>query len=464
MYRLEDTIAAVSSAAVAPGTVGESILRVSGPRAFEAVGSLSTGGPAPGPVRGITHKRLCVEPGLEVNVTLYCFTCPVSYTGDDLIEIHVFAAPCVVERLLGRLLEQSRLAGPGEFTLRAYLNGKMDLTAAEAVGHIVTGSNRMQIAAAQRLLSGGLAEQADALGNEVLDLLSLIEGGMDFAGEDVRFIERDEAVARMKGLSGWLERFLADSLHCEELMDLPSVGLAGLPNAGKSSLVNALLGCERSITSDEPGTTRDVVGGVLRLAGAACTVFDCAGLTADECADVPARSARAAALAALANADVVVFCVEAAKSDVGPDAAVYGGLMCRDVVLAATKVDMLGVEERPGCMGRLQERFGKAFVATSSRTGEGLDELRAAIGRRVCGDCAETTQQDGRLALGVRHRGAIEAAAANVRLAAVEAAAGRDETAAMYLRGAYNELKQFDAQGLDEAILERIFARFCVGK
>jgi len=283
-YGLSDTIVAVSSAS---GGV-RSIIRLTGPETVSACERVFVSLPD-FPIcnlkseiwnRAILSGSVHVSPDLAIDARLYVFFAPRSYTGEDLAEIHVDASPAVVEALVQGLLAAGlRAAGPGEFTARAYLNGKLDLAQAEAVNEIVTSSNRLQLDAAERLLSGRLTKAADEIRSALLDVLSLIEAGLDFSEEtqDVSS-SRAQVLAPLEAETQNLASLLAGSIRYETLMDLPAVGIAGAPNAGKSSLLNALLGWERSIVSEQPKTTRDVLSGVLTTDRFQCVLFDCAGL------------------------------------------------------------------------------------------------------------------------------------------------------------------------------------------
>lgn len=510
MYDLSDTIAAVSSAA---GGV-RSIVRVTGPGAIVVCEGLFEASEISNLTSQISNRSIlsgCVRiaDALSVDATLYPFLAPHSYTGQDLIELHVQAAACLVEALLERLPAQGcRMAGPGEFTARAYLNGKLDLAQAEAVNEVVSSSNALQLEAAERLLGGRLAKMTDRIRSGLLDILSLIEAGLDFSGEDIEFISADLAAERLTDIQRALEDLLAGSIRYETLMDLPAVGIAGAPNAGKSSLLNALLGWERSIVSPQARTTRDVLTGVMtatvgwavptdspcvamKTVGTAhptcepsgrlfqCVLFDCAGLIPSP-EDILDELAQQAAVAALQRCEAVLFCVDSAKADWTEDLAIRTLIQPKRVIHVATKSDLIGNAASGRAQG-LNAAFGAEFLSVSATERTGLPELVTAIEQAVCsrrGDACvartgKTTPRgvttsaesgDSAVALTARHRQAVTDAVESVRQAIAEVKQGRDEVAAMMIRAACESISGLSRQHLDEQVLDRIFSRFCVGK
>lgn len=464
MYDINDTIAAVSSPSTGIGAVAMSIIRVSGRRALVVLSGIFQ--PEEKITRrGIVKGKIRIDAELEIEATAYVFFGPNSYTGQDLVEMHVFAAEVVVQHILGKLFAEARLAGPGEFTLRAYLNGKMDLSQAEAVAQVVAGSNRFQLAAAQKLLAGKLCETTGEIRRQLLDILSLIEAGLDFAGEDIEFVTGQKAVETISGIQSQLRQLLAGSIRYEEMIDLPAVGLAGAPNAGKSSLLNALLGRDRSIVSRQPATTRDVLTGLLELARCDCALFDCAGLVPEEGRmDVLDTLAREAAIEALNGAQLVLLCVDAGKSDYAGDIAVRGCFGPRELIYVATKCDLLGAEQLNQKAARLNNMFGARFVSTSALTGDGLGDLRGLIDRAIVSARTGAPEAADRIAITERHRLVVSEAIKNLADAGHQINAGNDEVAAMLLRAAYGQLGGLEREDVDEAVLDRIFSHFCIGK
>lgn len=460
MHSLNDTIVAISSAS---GGV-RSIIRITGPQAMQVCEQVFQAGPN-AEVRNprLLSGSVVVEDDLAVEGRLYLFFAPHSYTGEDLAELHVYASPVLVETLVGRLLAAGlRAAGPGEFTARAYLNGKLDLAQAEAVNEIVAGSNRFQVHAAERLLSGRLTSATDAVRSALLDCLSLIEASLDFSDEQIEFISAEQAAERLGAIQRDLEELLAGGIRYESLLDLPAVGIAGAPNAGKSSLLNRLLGQDRSIVSEQRQTTRDVLSGLLRIGRFRCVLFDCAGLLAapDSILD---RLAQQAAVEALRHAATVLFCVDAVKANWDEDIAIRTLIESESVIHVATKSDLLPADGLRAAVERLHEAFHARFLPVSVRTGQGLDELRSAIVTAQAASQAGPAAHEG-VPLTTRHRQAVCEAIENVRQAGSEMKQGHEELTATLIRAAHEALAGIAHQPLDEQVLDRIFSRFCLGK
>jgi tRNA modification GTPase len=504
MYNLNETIVAVSS----PSLGARSIIRITGPNTIGIVQEVFNFSVAPDKP-GIRTGSITIDSELGIDAKLYLFLAPRSYTGEDTAEIHIDAGQAVVEGLIETLLSRNRTplqnAGPGEFTARAYLNGKIDLAQAEAVNEIITCSNRFQLAAAEKLLAGRLAQATEEILTAIMDCLSLIEAGLDFSAEDIEFITRDQAVEKLERIKQMLERLLADSIHYESVVDLPAVGIAGSPGAGKSSLLNKLLAKPRSIVSGRRKTTRDVLTDVLILTNCRCVIFDCAGLL-EKPDNILDKLAHQAAVEALEKASAVVFCVDISKPDWAEDLAVWNllGRHCerseaisslqkaeiatackaglamtnsrllgnKTPIPIATKTDLLSEDALAEHLAELNKLFAADFLPTSTKTGEGMKQLREAIDGKIIelslGIDKRGTSNEGRetslIALTARHRQAVAEATKNIGESIEEIKTGNDEIAAMLLRSAYQAASHIQQQHIDEQILEEIFSRFCVGK
>jgi tRNA modification GTPase len=463
MYDIGDTIVAVSS----PPLGERSIVRISGPDTIKIINQIFK--PAASSVVNLLSSvtpcviagSIAVDADLRIDSQLYLFFAPHSYTGDDLAEIHLWGNSAITDSHIERLLSLgARPAGPGEFTARAYLNGKIDLAQAEAVNEIIVSSNKFQLAAAERLLSGKLTETTEKIRSELMDCLARIEAGLDFSGEDIETETGDESVRRFSVIKQELEKLASDSITCESTLDLPAVGIAGAPNAGKSTLLNKLLGRERSIVSGSRKTTRDVLTGELSLKHCRCVLFDCAGLvTAPE--NILDELAQQAAIESLQNSSVVVFCVDVSKADWAEDISIRSLIDPEVLIPVATKCDLLPQQSLAEKTSQLKSLFGCDFMPISAKTGFGIEKLTTEIAERVI--AATSGQNREGIALTTRHRNAIISAIADLEKAVDELKAGNDEVTAMLLRAAYQNIFGIE-QHVDEEILDRIFSRFCIGK
>jgi len=361
---------------------------------------------------------------------------------------------------------------------------------------VVVSSNTYQLTAAEKLLAGRLGEATAQAQSAIMDLLGLVEARIDFSGEDIEFISRADAAARLAGIKKQLERLASASISYESVIDLPAVGIAGAPNAGKSTLLNKLLGTARSIVSRRRKTTRDVLTGELSLEHCRCVLFDCAGLTQKTenrrqkteflSSDLRPPSsvldelAQQSAVEALRNSSAVIFCADVSKADWAEDVAVRGLIEPKTLIPVATKCDLCTKKALADRLARLGELLGSEFLAISAKTGAGLGLLRGAIDTAIVScqssprfrggkpaPAAAGVDRQSSILLTARHREAVAEAIENISEAVDELSSGNDEVAAMLLRAAYQcicDIHQPVAGRLDEQILQQIFSRFCIGK
>src|SRR5438552_5530150 len=313
----QDTIVALSSA---PGPGGRAIVRLSGPNALRIANATFTSNQPLLPQERQCHEGSVHLPGVAAPMpaALYLWPAPRTYTGQELVELHTLSSPPLVDLLVAQLLDAgARAAQPGEFTLRAFLAGKLDLTRAEAVLGVIEAGNRQELLQALTQLAGGVERPLQVIRDDLLNLLADIEAGLDFADEDIHFVESTDLLHRLaKGLAQI--ELLRKQLEQRTISDrLFRIVLVGRPNAGKSSLFNALAGTPSALVSAEPGTTRDYLIRRLEHDGVRLEIIDTAGW--QNAAGTIEEQAQVLSHTQAKQADLVLLCVEAGKLDEEPE-------------------------------------------------------------------------------------------------------------------------------------------------
>ncbi len=440
MEHSTDTIFALASG---PGRGAIAVLRLSGPSCGEVVQGLIGGLPPP---RQASLRRLRAPDSREAldHALVLWFPGPGSYTGEDSAELHLHGGPAVIAAVGSALVTLgARPAEPGEFTRRAFLHGRMDLTAAEGIADLIAAETEAQRRQALRQADGALARLLEDWTGRVARLLAHQEAAIEFADEDLPTDLGDRARTGAAALRAEIATHLADGSQGERLREGVLVAILGAPNAGKSSLLNALAGREAAIVSARAGTTRDVVEVRMVLAGVPVTLADTAGLrdAADEIEQEGIRRARRRA----EEADLVLAVFAA---DEAPDTATLGWA-ARGAMVVANKVDLAPAPESIG---------GVAPLGVSALTGAGLAALRARLAaeaRRLAGagDAALLTRP--------RHRAALTEAAA--WLAEAESVP-LPELVSEALRAALRAIGRLTGRMGVEDVLDIVFGEFCIGK
>jgi tRNA modification GTPase len=458
MYNISDTIIAVSS-----GTTPsiKKIIRISGDKTFDLMQSFF------GRAFPKQKKNFSIAAEIEGFVTecqVYTFISPNSYTGEDLAELHICGCDELIEKIFAQFLSAGcRSALGGEFTYRAYVNGKIDLSHAEAIAEMIESSNQFQLEAAQRLFGGSIEKKVGQIRKDILELLSLIEAGLDFSAEDIEIISRKKASDAAQEILNQLNELLSGSITFEQISNAPTVVIAGAANAGKSSLVNALIGENRSIVSDQSGTTRDVLEHWLKLEKCDCVLIDSAGVMTNT-ADALQSLANAAAMRAIKDATVLIFCIDITKKDYAEDLEILKKLgqthSSAPTLFVAAKSDLTDNRK----INRLVDLFKNSFVETSAKKNTGLVELKRVIEQNIIQRTSSSSESAGKTALTERHKMAVSEAAKNIENAIAEIQNGNEEIAAYVLRAALQDLSKLETEHIDEAILDNIFSKFCIGK
>lgn len=455
----DDTIAAIATA-VAPGLGSVAIVRMSGPAA-ESIGR--TLFRAPGQQVWGSHRVLyghVVDPASGERVDealLLLMKAPRSFTREDVVELHCHGGLIAVQRVLALVLAHGcRRAAAGEFSQRAFLNGRLDLTRAEAIGDLIAARSQRAAQLAMAGLDGGLQRRITALREQLLDQLAELEARVDFE-ENLPPLDAAAVVAALTAVRQALEALVAEARQGELLRDGLRVAIVGRPNVGKSSLLNRLSRRERAIVTDTPGTTRDLLESELVLEGVPLTLLDTAGIRPTS--DAVERLGIARSHAALAAADAVLLLFDLTTGwsdddqelrDLVPDGAV--------LLLVGNKADAAGLAT--GAVAPTGPGF-PLEVAISARTGEGCDVLVETLLQR----CGATELQGLQLALNGRQR-ELAAAAAAALGRSLEAATAQLpwDFWTIDLRTAVRSLGEITGEEVSEAVLDRVFARFCIGK
>jgi tRNA modification GTPase len=385
------------------------------------------------------------------------YDAPTSFTGEDMVELSTHGGAVVPATVMAALIARgARLALPGEFTRRAVLNGKLDILQAEAVGDLVSATSRAGQRAALRQLDGGLSRRILALRDDVLAVEALVAYDIDFPEEDDGPIPAERITAAAARVERDLERLLATAMAGELVREGALVVLAGAPNVGKSSLFNALLGRNRAIVTDVPGTTRDAIEAVLDTGRFPIRLVDTAGLR--EAGDVVEQLGIEVGRDYLRRAAVVLVCGDSEESLTMAREAV-AGISPADLVLVRTKSDLAPAESRMRGASDVEP------VMVSAETGDGIAALVERIERRL-EEAAGETDLDAPLLTQARHRHAVARARDEVRAFQL---AREDEAipatiAAVHLREAATVLQELIGAIDIEDILDEVFRRFCVGK
>jgi tRNA modification GTPase len=442
MFSTSDTIVAV---ATPPGRGGIGVVRVSGSRA-----------------EGITRQLIARERPLEPRHATYAriaacdqvvatfFPAPHSYTGEDVVEISAHGSPVVLTGIVSAAMTAgARLAEPGEFTLRAFLNGRIDLPQAEAVADLIDAVTPLQARAAFDQLQGTLTEAIGEINASLFDLIARLEASVDFPDEGYHFVGPGELARALDQLVARTSSLVGEGRRGRLVREGLQIVIVGKPNVGKSSLFNALVGTSRAIVTDVPGTTRDLVTEVIDLDGLRVTLVDTAGLRPTENAVEAEGMTRARR--AQEVADLLLVVVDGSLPLDQFDEEIVSQITDNKRVIVSNKAD-------------LQRDSAHDFLPVSARTGVGLDALRARITRAL--DIESRT--DPPAITNVRHTALVERA--HCALSRARSAAGADgetlseEFVLADLQDARAALEEISGRRTPDDVLAHIFSRFCVGK
>lgn len=458
MYK-EDTITAVATAV---GEGGVAIVRVSGPDAERIAKEIffrSRG--RNGALRSHTlHYGAIREPDtgeLLDEALLTLMRKPRSYTGEDVVEVHCHGGPFLVRRIVELILSRgARHAEPGEFTKRAFLNGRLDLAQAEAVLDLIRARTDKGMRLALGQVQGGLSKWVGELREDLLDVLVQVEAAIDFPEEEIELLERDRLIAKIETLKEKIAGLIASYEWGRLFREGARVCIAGRPNVGKSSLLNALLGEERVIVTPEPGTTRDVIEESINLGGLPVVLWDTAGIreTNDQLEKIGVDYAKKR----LEEADAVLAVLDGSSFLSAEDLTILKAVEEKKGLVIVNKNDLRQQLEIQQVRMVVPD---KETVSISAKNGMGLESLKHALRELLLG----AQREPAIVVSNIRHKASLKRAEDNLS-EAINALKGGlpPEMVAIDLNGAKDSLGEVIGEVTNEDILERIFSKFCIGK
>jgi tRNA modification GTPase len=452
IHQKEDSIAAI---ATAPGEGGIAVIRISGSKAFSIANSIFTGSVHKYKTHTAHYGRILDANQHPVDdVLLLVMQGPRSFTGEDTVEIHCHGGSLITRRVLDVVLQAgARQAVPGEFSYRSYLNGKMDLSQAEAVQELISAKSERALDAAEKQLQGALQDKISKFQNTLTSITAIIEAWVDFPEEGLEFITFEEITKQLSDLIADMQHLL-DTFHDGKILhDGIALCLVGCPNVGKSSLMNQLLGKDRAIVSQTPGTTRDILEDSLRLKGLSFRLIDTAGIRQTE-EDIEKEGIRRSK-EAIHNADIIVFVLDASAGLRDEEVQLMEQLPKHKTLALWNKIDLPHQN--------LPELSLPHTASISAKNGEGVENFTSHIEKLVWKGATPSREEV--IITNVRHQEALNLAISSSTIALQGLKDGLSpELLYSDMREALNELGKIIGVNVGEEILSEIFSKFCIGK
>ena len=455
----QDTIAAITTP---PGTGGVGIIRISGPAAFKIARQIFQ------PDRTncsweshrLYHGDIISTDGHTIldEVLVSLMHRPHSFTGEDVLEINCHGSPVIMQAVLSQLVQLGcRLAQPGEFSQRAFLNGRIDLSQAEALATLVAARSEKACAIGLAHLKGALRTEIESLRLLLIEALAITEASIDFA-EDVPAPEPPGILPQIDTLSARLGLLLDSYRVAKVYTEGLNVVITGKPNVGKSSLLNTLTGKKRAIVTDIPGTTRDFITVTINIRGIPVNIVDTAGIRKPE--NIIEKEGIDLVWENLSTADLIIILLDGSKPLTKEDTEIFTGISTKNYLVAINKMDLPSSWERDEINQLLPN---SRIMKISAKYGSGIDELKNAILANTGTDKEENAGTV--MITNMRHKLALEKVLSNIQKAKENIAGGMSpEFTAFDLREALDNLDEITGKKIDDEILDKIFSSFCIGK
>ncbi len=452
-----DTIIALSTP---PGESGIAVIRLSGPEAIEIITGMAPESPRYHPKRTYRKQIRSLDGELLDETVVTVMVSPESYTGEDVVEISCHGSMRVASDIIeAAVVRGARVADAGEFTKRAFLNGKIDLAQAEAVADLIASETKLQRRVALEHLEGGLSRRIGELEDTLLDQLANVEVSIDFTDEDVETFSREELGESARRLEGRLRELLSSEAAGNKLREGIRITIVGARNAGKSSLYNALLGEERAIVSKAPGTTRDILREKIHIGGFSYYLEDTAGIAETDC-EIETMGISIGRRAA-SIADMVLFVIDGHEDWREKLAEELSSADGKRTIFVLNKMDLglrVGLDEAEAAVGK------GGIIAVSALTLQGLEDLRSMIYERTAGGGLGEINRE-RIAVNARQAAALREAAEGLERLIEELDAGAPpEILSMEIKSAAGGLGKVTGRSIEGELLDRIFSEFCIGK
>jgi tRNA modification GTPase len=449
----DDTICAPSTP---PVNSSIAIIRISGPDSVRAINSLFS--PPVEKKPRYAHYGTITSDGAPIDdVIVVYYRAPRSYTGEDMVEISCHGNPIIIQKIITLLVNRGlRMAEPGEFTRRAFLNGKVDLTGAEAINHIITARSEWEIETSLRQMHGSLREVIKDIRARIIQLKADVEAGIDFSDQEIEFISPGEALTAAAGIGESIRDLIGRCKTGERLSRGIDITITGKPNVGKSSVLNLLLNQERALVSHIPGTTRDIIREPFQVAGMHMNLVDTAGI------DTPGDEIEKLGIdLSQRNIDAspfILLVLDAHAGISGADLNILEKTKNKKRIIIINKIDIAG----PGEIAEVREKLGEESILFSAKTGAGMAELKEALARRIKN---EFVQIENSFIADIRVITLLDNAAAIIaRITDLTGRRDPAEIVAFELQGLMDTLSEITGEITPDNILESIFSRFCIGK